>query len=400
MNSILRAVGTLLVASLLAACGPAAPTATRGPAAPTAPPSVAPATTAPAATLTATAGPAATASRAASATRSATAPAVSETLFQLQANNPIVRHGAAWDRTYLDPGAIVYHQGQFHMFYNGIAGFPSPVGVGYATSPDGLTWTRQGSTPVLQFAPTGPAGGYDGPNLFVTSALVQDDGSWVLYYYNMQGGNFVGPQSIGRATAPAPAGPWTPDANPVLAPGPAGAWDATQVTAPNVLRVAQGYIMYYEGAGQNSPSMIGRATSPDGVHWTKYDDPATTEPLYAASDPVLRPGPAGAWDSRRVLDPNVIQTANGWAMVYLSTGATGGKFSSGPYEFGYATSPDGLAWTRAAANPFLSSRNHPTWQGIYLVTLVQQGGTQYLYFDIGTGGGTDINAATHSGELP
>lgn len=320
-----------------------------------------------------------------------------EPFFKRVANiSGLTGTGAVWDSFFRDPGAVVYHDGQFHMFYNGIDGFPRPVGVGYATSPDGIKWTIQAQEPVFSLVAS-HTGLYNGPNLFVTSALVEDDGTWVLYYYNIQGGEFEGKQTIGRATAPAPTGPWVPDLNPVLNLGPSGAWDSRQVTSPNVIKTETGYVMYYEGLGQKA--MIGMATSSDGVNWVKYDDPTTTEPLFAESDPVLKPE-EGAWDSRRTLDPNVVQTEAGWVMVYTSTGGAK-KFSAAPFEFGYATSPDGVIWTKGAENPILSSKNHPAWNAVYLVTLVRQAENWFLYFDVATGslGQTAISLYSYSGEL-
>ena len=121
----------------------------------------------------------------------------------------------------MDPGAMVYQDGMFHMFYNGINGFPAPVGVGYATSPDGYHWTRQVSEPVLS-ANQLAGSQLLGSNLFVTSALVEDDGTWVLYFYTLSGNTFNGPGEIGRATASSPTGPWTIDPDPMLSPGPKG----------------------------------------------------------------------------------------------------------------------------------------------------------------------------------
>lgn len=349
----------------------------------------------PTSTATVTATPEPTATPAPTATPEPSATPDNEPFFKRVANLSGLRGtGAVWDSFFRDPGAVVYHAGQFHMFYNGIDGFPRPVGVGYATSPDGISWTIQAQEPVFSLVDS-HVGLYNGPNLFVTSALVEDDGTWVLYYYNIQGGDFEGKQTIGRATAPQPTGPWVADPKPVLELGPSGAWDARQVTSPNVLKTETGYVMYYEGLGQKA--MIGMATSADGVNWVKYDDPTTTEPLFAESDPVLRPTD-GAWDSRRTLDPNVIQTADGWVMVYTSTGGAK-KFASPPFEFGYATSPDGITWTKGAENPILSSKNHPTWNGVYLVTLVKQEENLLLYFDVATGnlGTTSVSLYSYSG---
>lgn len=312
--------------------------------------------------------------------------------FEVYSNNPVVqtRKAPFWDRLYIDPGAIVFHDGQLHMFFNGIEEWPRPVGVGYATSTDGITWAKQGNEPVLK-ASSSTA------NMFATSALVEQDGTWVLYFYTLSGSSFMGRQSIVRATAPAPTGPWTLDPTPMLEPGPTGAWDSLQVGSPNVIRTTDGYIMYYDGL-LGKESQIGMATSPDGIHWAKYNDPATTAAPYAESDPILR-GQPGAWDAARVIDPNVIQVGNSWVMVYESTpGAV--KYGSAPYQLGYATSADGIHWTAFSGNPVVSSKQYSDWKGIFLVTLVTLGDKALLYFDVaGAHGnnGTSIFMATHTG---
>ena len=218
-------------------------------------------------------------------------------LFHFYEGNPVLQqsNNCQWDCLYIDPGAMVYQGGTFHMFFNGIYGFPIPVGVGYATSTDGYHWTRQVSEPVLS-AKALSGSNLMGSNLFVTSALVEDDGTWVLYFYTLSGGTFNGPGDIGRATAPAPTGPWTIDPDPMLSPGPSGSWDEVQVNAPDVLKTGDGYVMYYDAHGNGNTSMIGMATSSDGVHWQKYNDPSTNDPAFVESDPVLKVSAEG-WDS-------------------------------------------------------------------------------------------------------
>lgn len=302
-----------------------------------------------------------------------------------------------WDNIYIDPGATFFYQGQFHMFFNGINGFPRPVGVGYATSDDGYHWTRQVTKPVLSALSLDPTGEFHGQNLFVTSGLVLDDGTWVLYYFTLSGNTFMGPGDIGRATAPAPTGPWTLDPEPMLEPGPADAWDGLQVSNPNVLKTQDGYLMYYDGMG--SRSMIGMATSPDGIHWSKYDNSFTKDKAFIDSDPVLT-NSEGSWDAGRVMDPNVVQTSQGYVMVYLSTDSSN-KFGSGLYAVGYATSLDGIHWSKGKENPVLSKKNHPDWRQTFLMTLVHEGDTYFLYFDFSASGktGTNVYLTTHQGPL-
>lgn len=321
-------------------------------------------------------------------------------LFHFYEGNPVLQHSnnPSWDKQFIDPGGMVYHDGMFHMFFNGINGFPAPVGVGYATSPDGYQWTRQTNEPVLSAKALSDTN-FPGSNLFVTSALVEPDGTWILYFYTLSGNGFMGPGEIGRATAPAPTGPWTIEPDPVLNPGPSGSWDDIQVSGPNVLKTDDVYMMYYDALGNGRISMIGMATSSDGVHWEKYNDPATDDPAFAESDPVLRVSDDG-WDSKRVIDPNVIKTPDGFEMIYLATSGSG-KFARGEFSFGAATSPDGIAWTKSNLNPVLSNQDHSQWSQAYLATLLYVEETYFLYFDFVTpaAGGTNVYLATYNGSL-
>jgi hypothetical protein len=185
----------------------------------------------------------------------------------------------------------------------------------------------------------------------------------------------------------------------LLNPGPVGSWDEIQVSAPNVLRKEDGYLMYYDAFGEGNSSMIGLATSSDGIQWEKYNDPATSDSLFAESDPVLTAG-EDSWDSKRVIDPNVIQTADGFEMIYLATSGSA-KFAPGEFSFGAASSPDGIRWTKSDQNPVLSNRGELQWLQAFLATLLYVDETYFLYFDfVGSNtSGTNIYLATYAGSL-
>jgi hypothetical protein len=97
-----------------------------------------------------------------------------------------------------------------------------------------------------------------------------------------------------------------------------------------VTATKEGYRMYYTGGinpdrmyirdpdHEGSGSMCGLATSADGINWTKYDDPSTTEAPYAESDPVLQPIPSG-WGAEDVIC-SVMKTNTGWEMLYKGFG--------------------------------------------------------------------------------
>ena len=118
-------------------------------------------------------------------------------LFHFYEGNPVLQqsNNRYWDNLYIDPGAMVYQDGTFHMFFNGINGFPAPVGVGYATSTDDYHWTHQVSEPVLS-AKALSGTNLMGSNLFVTSSLVEEDGTWDLYFYTLSGSTFNGPGAL------------------------------------------------------------------------------------------------------------------------------------------------------------------------------------------------------------
>ena len=79
---------------------------------------------------------------------------------------------------------------------------------------------------------------------------------------------------------------------------------------------------------------IGYATSTDGIHWEKYEN-----------NPVLIP--SETWEGERVLLPKVIIGDSTFQMWYagLSPSPNSG------FKVGYATSPDGINWTKYENNP-------------------------------------------------
>src|SRR5262245_45584275 len=141
----------------------------------------------------------------------------------------------------------------------------------------------------------------------IPSAIVQlDDGSWQMYGWaaaDSSGSRFWS----WRTSAPALEGPWILDRTEMLEPGPSGSWDSQMAAAGPVLRDADGYRMRYEGGppGSTNRGDIGLATSADGLAWTKFDDPATTDPRLAASDPVIPTGICGASTDIAVEQPQV-----------------------------------------------------------------------------------------------
>lgn len=312
--------------------------------------------------------------------------------FTVYANEPVVPHGpaGAWDGQFTDPGAVVYHDGQFHMFHNGFVGWPATVAIAYSTSADGYTWSRVQDEAVFH----GNDLDYAGLTVLASSALVTDDGTWVLYFYTWDALTWPARGAIGRATASSPTGPWTADLTLILPQGGAGSWDDYAVRAPSVVRTDEGYVMFYAGYTQQQ-GMIGMATSPDGITWAKYNDPATTEAPFSESDPVFLAGDSSRWDVGNVLQPRVEYTPDGFVMLYSATTQVNGRGS----RLGIAISQDGLTWERFDA-PVLEAKPVPHGLGIWYTELLYANDSYFLYFELGAAGPpetTEVYLATYEG---
>jgi predicted GH43/DUF377 family glycosyl hydrolase len=300
-------------------------------------------------------------------------------LFDLYSPEPVIAFGtkSEWDGQYTDPGAVVYHDGKFHMFRNGFKGWPASVEIGYLTSEDGFNWTEVTPDPVIyskDVALTKLA-------VLASSVLVEDDGTWILYAYTWNTRNSLdGEGAIVRATAPDPLGPWTFDETPALEAGKEGTWDETQVDSPSVLKTDDGYMMWYTGRDRKGTLQIGLAMSDDGITWTKHPDPVLTADL--------------PWEAERasVHQPRVVETPDGFVMVYRMPGR-GSKM-----RLGVATSADGIAWTKRDAPVFGPEEISPSGQFWY-TALAYKDATYYLYIEANHKGGTSIFATSYDGDL-
>lgn len=291
--------------------------------------------------------------------------------------NPVLAPSSSWDGLWVANASIIRSDGTFRMWHGGSdnESLADPISIGYATSSDGVNWTRFGDAPVL--APR--SGMWD--HTHVQRPFVLSDGDTLRMWYG--GGSHPGDHDIGYATS-TDGIVWNRRAEPVLVRGAATEWNAEFMSPGTVIKEDGVFKMwFYSGSGLapeghwgNGRIEIGFATSPDGIAWTLYDDPETTEAPYQVSDPVLSPGPAG-WDATVVFSPSVIRVLEGYEMWYT------GYFPSGGSRVGYATSPDGIAWTKSEHNPVLGP---PPWNvdgrtpGVIFPTVLQLGDRDLMWF--------------------
>jgi hypothetical protein len=240
--------------------------------------------------------------------------------------------------------------------------FPSenaaPVITSARSTDAGVTW-HVGTTNLLE----GLVIGDPDPGPIPAALLQLDDGSWQMYGWaaaNSSGTRFWS----WRTSAPDVDGPWAIDRLEMLDHGPSGAWDSHMAAAASVLRTDDGYLLWYEGEapGNTNRGDIGLATSTDGLAWTKFDDPTTTEPAFAASDPVIRTGTCPGTD---VAVEQVQVEPVGDQLVALFGGY--GPTSQMMEVYG-ALSDDGRTWRCATAEPLLVGEQISGGEGLHTMT--------------------------------
>ena len=167
--------------------------------------------------------------------------------------------------------------------------------IGYATSPDGTTWTKypsnENAAPVLSIG--GAAGQLDAKGVSHPS-IVKKNGTYHMWYEGYDGTKW----RIFYTTSTNGTSWTTPQL--ALSPGSAGDYDGKHARYPVVFEKGTGYEMWYQGESSSSPLYhVLRATSANGASWTKVGgqvaintitapriyNPAYTLPPFVGNDP-------------------------------------------------------------------------------------------------------------------
>ncbi len=229
--------------------------------------------------------------------------------------NPIFVAGPEdqWDAQIRERGWILRENGTYRMWYTGYDGTREGLKkLGYATSPDGITWTRSPDNPLF-------------------------DSGWVedMMVVMHQGRYFMFAE--GRNDQPHllrsdDGVDWTPvgplevrlkDGQPVE-PGPLG--------TPTAWFDEGTWYLFYERRDQG----IWLATSPDMIVWTNLQD-----------EPVLKPGPHDY--DRDLIALNQIVKHNGRYYAYYHGAST--QRSPAVWSTNVAVSSDLLSWHKYEENP-------------------------------------------------
>ncbi|HMJ01228.1 MAG TPA: hypothetical protein VK488_15455 [Gaiellaceae bacterium] len=236
---------------------------------------------------------------------------------------------------------------KFAGFYWGTRGSDFKPRLGEATSADGTAWTK-----VSVSGPNGGAlFGLGNPNAFDNAGQrdpspLYDANTYYVYFTGLDSG---GTDSIGYASAPEDAvtkqpnnGSWS--ARSQLLTGDGSGFDASAVAHPSVIKDGATYVMYYTGVDSGGIERIGRATTG-----------AANGTFTRGASAVLDVGAAGELDATSVKDPVVIKAGVGdYRMLYTGVETLDGTLIE---RVGYATSADGIAWTKRGVvlDPSLSA---------------------------------------------
>ena len=298
--------------------------------------------------------------------------------FTAYSNNPVLTHGEAgsWDQGDIIWSFMFTENDTNYLYYSSsFDAWSQPSSIGLAISTDGYEFTKSEYNPI--FEPDGT--GFDSWSVCF-SVVIEDNGEYILYYNGRpNAGTAMGPY-IGKATADNPEWPWYREDDPIIEPGSTGEWDSQGCYPESVIKTDSGLLLYYTGGLSIGHYRVGMAYF-DGNTWVKYDDPTTTSPPYAESDPVLELGDAGDWDDQNAALCNVYKTAAGLEMFYTGT-------SNDLTNIGHATSTNGIDWEKHPENPIFSYVDDPfaVSQGYYVVanpTVMIKDNMYYMYYDYG-----------------
>jgi hypothetical protein len=249
-------------------------------------------------------------------------------------NNPVMGLGVSgsWNDVSYGPSNVVLIGSTYHTWLAGFDG--EHFRIGYFTSYDGINWTEYAGNPVLNIDSNGS---WDSNHVYRVYVLYED----TTYHMWYTGISDLGISAIGYATS-SDGIKWTKySGNPVMENGPTGSWDDDHVMSPCVISDGITYHMWYEGVN-GSNYHIGYATSSDKITWTKHPTPVLS-------------GDVDQWDYPRIEGPAVYFDGTIYHMWY-----SGGS-NLFHWQIGYASSPDGLVWTKFNENPVLKKGNIGDW---------------------------------------
>ena len=211
--------------------------------------------------------------------------------WQTSSNNPVLSPGPAgtWDDMAVAAATVIKDDDGYKMYYHG---WSDPWGywnIGLAISTDGVNWEKY-PEPVLYAE--------DGWEFHLApSCVIKNDGLYYLYYSEMNTPYL----RISLATS-IDGIHWNKNSsNPILVADKS--WENTGVYYPTVYKQDDQFIMFYMN---NSGTGFGKATSTDGVNWTKDNK----NPFFTVEDT------HNNWANNKIAYPNFVRVNDKYRIYY------------------------------------------------------------------------------------
>jgi len=223
--------------------------------------------------------------------------------------SPVLKVGApgTWDSQSVNTPWVIREGNEYKMWYTGrrVGQYDFPQAIGYATSPDGVNWTKYSGNPVLT---KGSAGAFDDDWVYLPVVISSVTG-YTMHYTGASSSS--GTQGIGIATS-TDGIHWTKKGNITI---PSSHWDSQGRGSrfSSIIKLGETFAASYDGLSQNpyNPSttstidQIGFATSTDGTNWTPYP-----------GNPVITYGTSNSWDDRGVFFPYILAVGSQYYVYY------------------------------------------------------------------------------------
>jgi predicted GH43/DUF377 family glycosyl hydrolase len=235
-----------------------------------------------------------------------------------------------WDITGVEMPSVIKLDGKYHMWYSNYI----YTGIGYATSNDGINWTKHADNPVIK---PGGEGTWSNEAYIALPTVKFSGGIFHMWYFGFRGVN----GELGYATSQDGINWVKHSNNPVLNCGEYGCWDAKMVLGSSILIKNGQFTMWYAGRNELDDFIgIGYASSSDGTNWEKNLEPVITK----------NENEVNIWAAR------VLNIGEEYFMWY-----TEGMWGGTRLDIRFASSTDGIEWNREDDNIAISRGELSEW---------------------------------------
>jgi predicted GH43/DUF377 family glycosyl hydrolase len=228
---------------------------------------------------------------------------------------------------------VINDSGTYKMWYGAHDGVNWQIG--YATSSDGISWSKYANNPVMNVQ----AGTYYSVQIY-PGPVRKENGKYKMWLTGNDGNKNVGSR-ISYATSDDGV-TWNINPKPIMDTGPVDSFDSVATQAANVWWAGSKYYMIYTGY-DGTIFQLGTAESTGGIVWKKLNN----------NDPILKIGAPGSWDDFGLLESSRYQVGGRLFLLYGALGTADnlglGLALANYYKEGFAISqkvdlPSGMAW--------------------------------------------------------